>query len=147
MLRQRYRFDRDSIEYITNLVREHLERPTKRNDSFSPEQHVMLALRFYATGSFVQIIGDLQGFNKGTASRIIVTVSNALAGLKDEFIKWPNDDERKEIHTGFHQMCGFPNVIGCVDGTHIRIQGPTTPPWYRELENVRPKQSKSFTPK
>ncbi|XP_064631631.1 putative nuclease HARBI1 [Lineus longissimus] len=95
----------------------------------------MLALRFYASGSFLQIVGDLQGFDKGTASRIVVKVSDALAALQDTFIKWPTTaEERNRIHTGFYEMAGFPNVIGCVDGTHVKIQGPSTPQWYKELK-------------
>ncbi|XP_064643104.1 putative nuclease HARBI1 [Lineus longissimus] len=144
-LRQRYRFSRASIEYITDLIRDQLERPTKRSHSLSPEQQVMLALRFYATGSFVQVISDLQGFDKGTGSRVIVKVTNALAGLKDRFIKWPNDEEREVIHAGFYEMCQFPNVLGCLDGTHVKIQGPSTPQWYRELENAGPRPTYEST--
>ncbi|XP_064642046.1 putative nuclease HARBI1 [Lineus longissimus] len=87
----------------------------------------MLALRFYASGSFLQIVGDLQGYDKGTVSKIVVAVSNALVGIKDDFIKWPTEqDECRKIHTGFYE------VIGCVDGTHIKIQSPSTPLWFRE---------------
>ena len=33
--------------------------------------------------------------------------------------------ERQEIKQGFFEKGGFPGVIGCIDGTHIRIQGPS----------------------
>ena len=33
--------------------------------------------------------------------------------------------ERQEIKQGFFEKGGFPGVIGCIDGTHVRIQGPS----------------------
>ncbi|XP_061401150.1 putative nuclease HARBI1 [Musca vetustissima] len=33
------------------------------------------------------------------------------------------DDESK-VKRGFYDIAGFPGIIGCVDGTHIRIKSP-----------------------
>lgn len=144
-LRQRYRFGRASINYITDLIKDKLDRPTQRNKSIPAVRQVMLALRFYASGSFVQLVADLQGYDKGTASRIIVDVTEALASLKDEFIKWPSKEEEwRQIHAGFYEMAAFPNVIGCVDGTQIRIQAPATPDWYHQNDQNRPTYESSF---
>jgi hypothetical protein len=45
------------------------------------EEQVKIALRFYASGSFLQVIGDTLGYNKGTVSRV---VDNVTAILKFE---------------------------------------------------------------
>jgi len=42
-------------------------------------------------------------------------------------ITWPNDEERQEIKN-FFQMKGFSNVIGAIDGSHIRIDKPSSDP-------------------
>ena len=55
-LRARYRFGRQSINFITNLVREDLIRSTMRNHSLAPEIQILIALRFFASGSFLQVI-------------------------------------------------------------------------------------------
>ena len=39
-------------------------------------------------------------------------------------ITWLTDAEVAEVKNPFYQRGGFPCVIGCVDGTHIRIQAP-----------------------
>jgi nuclease HARBI1 len=40
-------------------------------------------------------------------------------------MKMPATDEEKlAVKAGFHQIRGFPNLIGCVDGTHIPIISP-----------------------
>ena len=50
-LRQRYRFGWDSIMYLSNLLRDKLERLTKRKTSLTVEEKVMIALRLFASGS------------------------------------------------------------------------------------------------
>ena len=55
--------------------------------------------------------------------RIISLVSLALAQKQRNFVKWPSTEEEilQDKH-GFFNKGGFPEVIGCVDGTHIKIQ-------------------------
>ena len=53
-------------------------------------------------------------------------VTNALIARKDQFIKWPTDNHtQNKIRYGFFQQANFPNVLGCIDGTHVRIQRPS----------------------
>ena len=88
-------------------------------------QQVLVALRFYATGSFFQVVGDTVGVDKSTVSRTVERVSTALAAKAGRFIKWPSADKKKEIKTGFFEKGGFPGVIGCIDGTHVRVAAPS----------------------
>lgn len=123
-LRARYRFGRNAINYITDLLRNDLLRNTKRNHSLDPHLQVLIALRFFASGSFLQVIGDTFGVDKSTVSRVVIDVSTALTGRQQQFIKWPSNDEIAIIKHQFFLQAGFPCVIGCVDCTHIRIQAP-----------------------
>ena len=66
-LRARYRFGRQSILCITNLLARDLRRSTARNHALTPLHQVLIALRFFASGSFLQIIGDTVGVDKSTA--------------------------------------------------------------------------------
>ena len=52
---ERYRLDRNLIENVCELVRDNLDRPTKRNEAVSVLSQVLVALRFYATGNFFSI--------------------------------------------------------------------------------------------
>ena len=76
--RARYRFRRESILFITNLVSGDISRNTRRNHALPPLHQVLIALRFYASGSFLQVIGDTFGVDKSTVSRVITDVSRAL---------------------------------------------------------------------
>ena len=126
-VKSRYRFSRDSIQYITDTLAPDLERPTERNHALKPQEQVLVALRFFASGSFLELVGDtVGGIPKCTVSRIVSRVSTALARKQNQFIRWPSTAaERQEIKQGFFEKGGFPGVIGCIDGTHIRIQGPS----------------------
>lgn len=73
----------------------------------------------------MQVLGDTVGVDKATASRVVRKVSLALADLLPVYVKWPTNDEKKEIKNEFYRMAGFPGVIGCIDGTHVRIQRPS----------------------
>ena len=126
-VKSRYRFSRDSIQYITDTLAPDLERPTERNHPLKPQEQVLVALRFFASGSFLELVGDtVGGIPKCTVSRIVSRVSTALARKQNQFIRWPSTAaERQEIKQGFYEKGDFPGVIGCIDGTHVRIQGPS----------------------
>ena len=71
----------------------------------------------------LQVIGDTFGVDKSTVSRAITDVSRALAAKQPRFIKWPlTHDECAKIKIEFYIRGGFPGVVGCVDGTHVRSQ-------------------------
>ena len=123
-LRIRYRFGGQAINYITNLLYDDLVRNTDRNCALIPDVQVLTALRFLASGSFLQVIGDTFGVDKATESRVVRDVCMALSNKQDQFISWPSNQEKKLIKDGFYQMARFPGVIGCIDCTHIRIQAP-----------------------
>ena len=101
-------------------------RNTRRNHALPPLHQVLIALRFYASGSFLQVIGDTFGVDKSTVSRVITNVSRALIMKQPHFIKWPStNDECATIKNEFYLRGGFPCVIGFVDGTHVRLQAPS----------------------
>ncbi|VDI83653.1 Hypothetical predicted protein [Mytilus galloprovincialis] len=60
-LRERYRFGRDGINFISNLVSDDITRKTKRNHALTVPQMVMVTLRFLTTGIFLQVVGDTIG--------------------------------------------------------------------------------------
>lgn len=81
----------------------------------------MLNLRFYATGTFQSVVGELFGVDQSPASRTINRITKALVQQMPKYVKLPNQQEADVIKTKFNGKAGFPNVIGCIDGTHVRI--------------------------
>ena len=77
-LRARYRFRRESILFITNLVAGDISRNTRRNHALPPLHQVLIALTFYASGSFLQVMGDTFGVDRSTVSRVITDMCLGL---------------------------------------------------------------------
>ncbi|CAG2228481.1 HARBI1 [Mytilus edulis] len=121
-LRARYRFGREGILFLSDLVRDKLTRQTNRNHALSVEQQIMVTLRFLASGSFLQVIGDTLGLDKSTVSRVVDSVLDALCEKRNQFIQWPTNLNQTKAE--FYEFAGFPNILGAIDGTHIRIKRP-----------------------
>ncbi|XP_053400704.1 putative nuclease HARBI1 [Mercenaria mercenaria] len=70
----------------------------------------------------MQAVGETVGRDKAKVSRTMEEVTNALCSVSGNYIHWP--DNVTENKKAFYQAAGFPNVAGCVDGTHVRITKP-----------------------
>ncbi|KAM7304476.1 putative nuclease HARBI1 [Ixodes scapularis] len=124
-LQQRFRFGYDGIMYLVELLRPDLEPQTRRSQVISTELQAIVALQFFATGNFPITAGDYVHVHVSTASRIVRKVTAALARRAERFIRWSNEAEAAEVQQQFFEVAGFPSVGSAVDGTHIRIQGPS----------------------
>ncbi|XP_064642946.1 putative nuclease HARBI1 [Lineus longissimus] len=125
---KRYRFCRETIVLIVDMLREDIESATNRSHAISPEVQVLIALRYFASGAFFEVIGDTFGVDKASVSRVVHRVAGLLDAARDDFIVWPQSvEERRRIQAGFYAIAHFPKVLGCIDGTHIRIICPSEP--------------------
>ncbi|KAJ8983281.1 hypothetical protein NQ317_010531 [Molorchus minor] len=96
-----------------------------RNYCLTPQNQLMLALRFYATGSFLSVAADFCGVSKSTASKTVRRVSKAIAALREHYIKMPQTNEEvRECRQAFYNIARFPRCIGAIDCSHIKIQSP-----------------------
>lgn len=65
-------------------------------------------------------------FGKATAIRTMRRVTYALHTLAPQFIKWPVGERATKVMIEFEKASAFPNVIGAIDGTHVKIKAPQT---------------------
>ncbi|KAJ8307488.1 hypothetical protein KUTeg_015572 [Tegillarca granosa] len=120
----RYRFCSKTIFYITDLVSDRLMHPTRRSLPLTPLLQVLVFLRFLASGAFHLLIADSVNISKATADRCIRRVGEAISSLAGQFIVFPTGNGIMQRKSGFYAVAGFPNVIGCIDGTQVRITKP-----------------------
>ncbi|KAL0153038.1 hypothetical protein M9458_051637 [Cirrhinus mrigala] len=125
----RFRFGRDDIKYIADLVRPALQHQTQRSHALSVEEQCLIALRFYACGTFYQVIGDNMGVRKTTVSNVVKAMSVALGSLINQFVYFPKDDQTAQTKHKFFQMGNMPSTIGAIDCTHVHIQAPYEREW------------------
>ncbi|KAM7006165.1 putative nuclease HARBI1 [Tautogolabrus adspersus] len=122
---ERYRFSSNSIAYLHNLLKPHIANVTRRGRALSSEQILCVGLRFFANGSFLYNIGNAEHISKATVSRSVRKVCLALKRLLKMFVVFPGHKPVKAIKDEFLRIAGFPNVIGCIDATHIPITAPS----------------------
>ena len=82
---QCYRLTRQLILQACDMVRDDIE----RSSPVSVSLQVMVSLRFYATGTFQSVVGDIHMISKASVSRTVHAVSGAIASNCWEFISMP----------------------------------------------------------
>lgn len=81
--RLRFRLRKDSVSDLVKILAKDLEHQTRRGLPLTPMQQVLIALRFYATGTFQRVIGDLFGVSVFAACRVIHKVPGLLRSKND----------------------------------------------------------------
>lgn len=122
---KKFRFSRQAIFELTDEIRHELEYPAERKGSLTAVLQVLLALRFYANGSFQHVVGDLIGVDQSTVYRTVHRVTKALFRVSRRHFRMPTQREANANKVKFFNMRGFPNVFACIDGTQVRIQRPS----------------------
>ncbi|XP_045505812.1 putative nuclease HARBI1 isoform X1 [Colias croceus] len=101
-----FRLGKDSVRGLIEELIPLMARP-RRNDSISAEMKILIALAFYASGSYQTLIGQsaLHNVAQITVSRSINEVTKALNKIYHKYIKWPT------------QICDADLNILCVDAS------------------------------
>lgn len=120
---RRLRFRRSDVLEIVDDIQEDLVN-ANRGRNVAATSQVCLALSFYATGAYQNVCAHLVGVTQRTAGRIIDRVTRALLDRAHRWIVFPDQPEADRQKAKFLKLGGFPDVVGCIDGTHIRIQAP-----------------------
>lgn len=74
---RKFRFRRMDIIAITDSIQDELAHPNRRG-ALTPLLQVLVALRFYASGTFQDVCGELIGVDQATVSRTITRVTDAF---------------------------------------------------------------------
>ncbi len=124
-LLRHYRFPRHEILELCEELERFIGRPTQRSHAIPVHTQVLMSLRFYASGTFQNVIGDVAGVTQGTVSKVIGQVTDVLHEKAKREIKMPTHEEINQTVQNFFAISGFPKVIGAIDGTHIPIKAPS----------------------
>ncbi len=77
-----FRFSKANFYRVLEIVEEDLMPKCGRSKALSVEQQLCIALRFYATGQFLNSTGDMINVHKSTASRVTAKVDCKLTGTE-----------------------------------------------------------------
>lgn len=85
---------------------------------------LLTTLRFYACDDHQLSLGDFIGCHQSTVSKIVSRVTAAIASLRPMHVKMPEGPDLMHTQQEFYSIARFPRVVGCIDGTHVKIQSP-----------------------
>jgi hypothetical protein len=96
--RSKFRMNKSSFLLLHDVVKDKLRQAVDdRGHPSSTMTQLLVALRFYATGSFQDVMGDGIGISQSHTSVIVKDVSYALASLSPDYIQLPSEEEAKEV--------------------------------------------------
>lgn len=106
----------------------------KAREPVSVKKQVAIALYKVASCSEYRVVGNVFGVHKSTVKKCFYRVVKAINKvMTSAYITIPNQDEAKYIAMIFENVSHIPQIIGCIDGTHIPITVPEE--GYRDFVN------------
>lgn len=126
-----YRISRNAFEEIFEKVLPSLITTSAVGDSIDPAKKLALTLRYLATGDDFMTLAHLFRVGASTVRAVIKDVTGAIAThpFFKSLVEFPSTEEDYfKIAKDFFDMFQFPDCVGAVDDTHIKIQKPRVDP-------------------
>lgn len=121
----RFRMRKATFLMVLHLISPLLQYPQPRPRYVTPEQQLLITLRFLASGSMQLTTADVVNVSQSTVSRVLRKVCDAMLEHFHSYIKMPEThEERQQSATEFYRFAEFPRTIGAIDCTHVKIQSP-----------------------
>ena len=122
----RYRITKEVARDLCAVLNDDFNRATRRSQSLPTSLQILIAIRYFATGSFQQGNADIHGVHRTTVCKVIHKVAGAICGKAYLFIKFPREQREKQtVKEQFYNMSNFPNILGAIDGTLVPITSPS----------------------
>ena len=124
--RRLLRMNRESFDLLLNVIRNRLTRQnTILRNCLTPEKVLACGLLRLAHGNSYETIEPALNVGRTTATEACQDVVEALYEMRNEYIKFPTTvaETMRCIET-FTDKSRLPNIVGAIDGTHIKIISP-----------------------
>lgn len=108
-------------------MKEHFHKPL-RGTAIPPIIRLWATLGFLADGSYQKSSGNdfIVGLAQPTISKVTKEVLNII--VQRVCVKWiktqMKEEEQNASKVEFFSKSGFPGILGCIYGTHVRIISP-----------------------
>ena len=118
--KKKYRMSREMLDKITKEIEGHdVFKRGKRGARQRPVKHQLMIFLHFVGKEGESNTGGRNTFqiSEGSCEKARERVVEALVSLRDKYITWPDEDERKEIAERIERLFLFPNCVGLMDGT------------------------------
>ncbi|XP_030764491.1 putative nuclease HARBI1 [Sitophilus oryzae] len=122
-----FRIKRSTVEVLLCSLGPHFTRQSGR-PQLPLKKQLLLSIWYLSNQEVFRSISDRFDVSKSTAYECIGRFLNAVMAIANEFIKWPSHAEAQRTSLHFREQNGFPDIIGCIDGSHVPIAKPKNKP-------------------
>ncbi|XP_070390216.1 uncharacterized protein [Dermacentor albipictus] len=102
---------------------------TRGRPRISAEKTVLIALTYIATQQTMYHIADKFDVSESTVHAALNRVLDFIFSISAREVCWPDRDEKERSKRAFmglvRRRSGLPDVIGAIDGCHVRISRPS----------------------
>ena len=123
------RISRECFAHLLEITEESFdetlsEAHARGREALSREKMFFIAIWYLANTTTYREIALSFGVSASTAFDAITLVIRLLNSIKNNVIRWPTDQEMIEGEQSFFDDSKIEGVLGCIDGTLIRIKSP-----------------------
>jgi hypothetical protein len=122
--KRKYRCSRESLDKITDKIKGHdVFKPGKRGPKQMPVKYQLMTLLHFLGNEAESNSKQRDTFkiSSGSTEEYRNRVVTALNSLRNEYITWPDADERKAIAKRIEKKYFLPNSAGIMDGTLLPL--------------------------
>lgn len=83
-----------------------------------------MLLRYLADPGFQSGVGEVLGIDQSTVSKTVKDVMEQVMSKANLWIKFHQANEMERAKSQWQRLKKFPNAIGVLDCTHVRISKP-----------------------
>ena len=123
------RMSKEDFEILVSLIRPFYKEISSkvRNDVISLEKRIAVTLYYLKDQGSMTMTANTFGIARCTVGKILHETCRVITeDLGPQLIKFPVEEEDVKITAAqFLNRFGFPQAIGCIDGTHIPVKQPS----------------------
>ena len=119
--KRQFRFSKDSVQRLTQLLTGSLEKANNRGLPVKPEDQILITLSHLGGAHFQRTSGWSYGVCQRTAASCVERVVNSLLEIKGEFVMMPNAEEMSKTSERMYERFKLPGFALAVDGMHVRF--------------------------
>ncbi|EYC42772.1 hypothetical protein Y032_0519g2837 [Ancylostoma ceylanicum] len=106
------------------MVVDNMKHETSRGYALGVQQLVAMCFNLLARSTKQRNSAGTAGCDQETVSSTLVRFVDAIRAKAGTAIYWPSDAERRRVRKRIFDSYHLHNIVGFIDGSHIRILGP-----------------------
>lgn len=131
LFKKEFRVSPQTFQEIINIVtRPMIRQNTMLRDAIPLEKRVAVAIWRLSTGNSYRVVAKAFGVGIKSVHVILLEFCYTLKIMSGHYIRFPTTEVETSLEIlKFKNMTGtvIPQVVGCIDGTHIEITCPSIP--------------------